>query len=102
MSILPTISGMIGDYFRTQYLREIEVSVLGMTGAVETVLTALCAMLGIGAQAVISKDVGARNTHEARRNYTSIILVGFFALVILSLLVGFFPLSPGFSAPRGR
>ena len=80
LSILPTISGLISDFFRTQYLREIEVSVLGMTGYIETVLTAMTAMLGIGAQAVISKDVGARNIHEARRNYTSIVLVGICAL----------------------
>lgn len=90
LSILPTISGLISDFFRTQYLREIEVSVLGMTGYIETVLTAMTAMLGIGAQAVISKDVGARNIHEARRNYTSIVLVGICALVIVSLMVGFF------------
>ena len=51
LSILPTISGLISDFFRTQYLREIEVSVLGMTGYIETVLTAMTAMLGIGAQA---------------------------------------------------
>ena len=71
LSILPTVAGMIGDYFRTHYLREIEVSVLGMTGSIETVLIALSAMLGIGAQAVISKDVGAQNTGEARKSYTS-------------------------------
>ena len=90
LAILPTISGLIGDYFRTQYLREIEVSVLGMTGYIETVLTALSAMLAIGAQAVVSKDVGARNIDEARRNYTSVVLVGICALVVISLMVVIF------------
>ena len=90
LSILPTVAGMIGDYFRTHYLREIEVSVLGMTGSIETVLIALSAMLGIGAQAVISKDVGAQNTGEARKSYTSIILVGVVALTVVSLLVTVF------------
>ena len=72
IAIVPMITGLIGDYFSTRFLSEEEVSVLGLTGSIDTLLTALIAMFGIGAQAVCSKDVGARNPGEASRNYTSI------------------------------
>ena len=72
LAIVPMITGLIGDFFCTRFLTEEEVSVLGLTGSIDTLLTALVAMFSIGAQAVCSKDVGAKNPDESSRNYTSI------------------------------
>lgn len=75
IAIVPMITGLIGDFFCTRFLTEEEVAVMGLTGSVDTLLTALVAVFGIGAQAVCSKDVGARNPDESSRNYTSIAMM---------------------------
>ena len=75
IAIVPMITGLIGDFFCTRFLTEEEVAVMGLTGSVDTLLTALVAVFGIGAQAVCSKDVGARNPDESSRNYTSIVMM---------------------------
>ncbi|MBQ3424499.1 MAG: MATE family efflux transporter [Clostridia bacterium] len=90
IAVVPMILGLIGDFFCTRFLREEEVAVLGLTGSVDTLLTAMIAMFGIGAQAVCAKDVGAEDAEESSRNYTSMLVVEFAALVILSALVALF------------
>ena len=87
VAIVPMIMGLIGDFFCTHYLVEEEVAVLGLTGSVDTLLTALIAMFGIGAQAVCSKDVGAGNTDESSRNYTSIALMELAIVLAVAAIV---------------
>ena len=87
IAIVPMITGMIGDFFCTRFLTEEEVSVLGLTGSIDTLLTALIAMFGIGAQAVCSKDVGAGNPDEASRNYTSIAAMELAAVLAVAVIV---------------
>ena len=87
IAIVPMITGLIGDFFSTRFLSEEEVSVLGLTGSIDTLLTALIAMFGIGAQAVCSKDVGARNPGEASRNYTSIAAMELAVVLVVAVVV---------------
>ncbi len=61
IAIFPLILGMISDYFCSHYLSLEEVSVLGLTGSVDTLLTAMVAVFAIGAQAVCAKDTGEGN-----------------------------------------
>lgn len=87
IAIVPMITGLIGDFFSTRFLSEEEVSVLGLTGSIDTLLTALIAMFGIGAQAICSKDVGARNPGEASRNYTSIAAMELAVALVVAVVV---------------
>lgn len=87
IAIVPMITGLIGDFFSTRFLSEEEVSVLGLTGSIDTLLTALIAMFGIGAQAVCSKDVGAGNPDEASRNYTSIAAMELAVVLVVAVVV---------------
>lgn len=90
MAVVPMVTGLIGDFFRTRFLTEEEISVLGLTGSIDTLLTALTAIFGIGAQAVCSKDVGAENSDEASRNYTSIMVMGLVVMFVVAILVAIF------------
>ena len=87
IAIVPMITGLIGDFFSTHFLSEEEVSVLGLTGSIDTLLTALIAIFGIGAQAVCSKDVGAKNPGEASRNYTSIAAMELAVVLVVAFIV---------------
>ena len=87
IAIVPMITGLIGDFFSTRFLSEEEVSVLGLTGSIDTLLTALIAIFGIGAQAVCSKDVGARNPGESSRNYTSIAVMELAVVLVVAVVV---------------
>ena len=87
MAVVPMITGLIGDFFCTRFLLEEEVSVLGLTGSIDTMLTALIAMFAIGAQAVCAKDVGARNPDEASRNYSSIAAMEVAVLLVIAVVV---------------
>jgi len=87
MAVVPMVTGLIGDFFCTRFLLEEEVAVLGLTGSVDTLLTALTAVFGIGAQAVCAKDVGAGNADEASRNYTSIAATELAVLVVVAAVV---------------
>ena len=87
IAIVPMITGLIGDFFCTRFLTEEEVAVMGLTGSVDTLLTALVAVFGIGAQAVCSKDVGARNPGEASRNYTSIAAMELAVVLVVAVVV---------------
>lgn len=83
IEVIPTVIGMVGDFFCTRFLREDELAVLGLTGSVDTIITAFTAILAIGAQVVCSKDVGAGNRREASLNYTTQMIMA--AVVMLSL-----------------
>ena len=90
IAIVPMITGLISDFFSTRFLREEEVAVLGLTGSVDTLLTAIVAVFGIGAQAVCSKDVGARNPEEASRNFTSVAMMEVAVVSAVAVLVALF------------
>lgn len=87
IAIVPMITGLIGDFFCTRYLAEEEVAVLGLTGSVDTLLTALVALFGIGTQAVCSKDVGAASPDESSRNYTSIAVMELAIVLAVAAIV---------------
>lgn len=87
VAIVPMITGLIGDFFCTHYLTEEELSVLGLTGSIDTLLTSLIAIFAVGAQAVCSKDVGAQNPDESSRNYTSIAAMELAVVLVVAAAV---------------
>ena len=87
IAIFPMIIGLINDYFCTHFLSVEEVSVLGLSGSVDTLLTATVAVFAIGAQAVCAKDLGEGNREEASRNYTSLMIVEMLFLFVLMVIV---------------
>ena len=74
LAIFPMIMGLLNDYCSLQYLKETEISAMGITGSIDTLTTAIEAVFAIGAQAVCAKYVGSRDQRESSASYTSIIL----------------------------
>ncbi len=64
-----------------------EVSALGLTGSVDTLLTAITAVFAIGAQAVCAKNLGEGNREEASKNYTSLMMAELLILFVLTTVV---------------
>ena len=87
IAIFPMILGLISDYFCTHFLSVEEVSVLGLSGSVDTLLTAMVAVFAIGAQAVCAKDLGEGNREESSKNFTSLLIAELLILFVLTVIV---------------
>ena len=100
IAVLPMSVSMLNDYYRLQYLGESQVAVLGITGSVESICSAIALVFPFGVQAVLSKMVGAGSIDRAKKMYSSVI-TGVLILTVLAtaMIIGLrYPISEAIGA----
>ncbi|MCL2363640.1 MAG: MATE family efflux transporter [Defluviitaleaceae bacterium] len=88
MLIMSTF-GIVDGVFVSRLMDELALSAVGLVWPFMSFVMAIGFMLGVGGNALIAKKIGEGKEHQAREDFSLIIIVAFLASVAVSM-IGFF------------
>jgi len=86
MMIFISLYTMVDGFFVARYVNETALSAINIFLPVFTLITAIALMLGTGGSAIIAKKMGENHVHEARGNFTFIVVGGAIIGLMIALL----------------